>query len=479
MEIVSAMHRALVGRLGKERHAVWFGRGVRMEPCGTTLRIAAADRFRLDYLRRAFRTDLAEIARVVAGTELALEFIIDPAIATATNIVAPPPPLDSDPLRPNLPAAAPAAENRNPPLAQNTARTAAPTDPQPPRKGRPFATLADFVPCPANRMAISAATTAATQPGAYSPLTFVGPTGTGKTHLLEGIWRGTRDARLLTRVVYLSAEQFTNQFLEALRQKGMPLFRRKLRDVELLLIDDVQFFAGKQSTIVELVHTFDALQRSGRQLVFAADRPPEELHGIGPELMARLKGGLVCTLEPADCPARLGILRQLVARHGLHVQEDVLAWLASQLSGDARLLAGAIHRLRAASAAHEQPIDLEFAQQMLDDLVHASQRPVRLPEIVEAVADLFGMQPDDLQSPSKSESVTTPRMLAMFLARKWTRAAHSEISRSLGRKSHSTVVSAQHKVTGWLAGGKTVTLGRRQCRVEDAIKRIEAQLRLA
>src|SRR5262249_41251210 len=148
-------------------------------------------------------------------------------------------------------------------------------------------------------------------------------------------------------------------------------------------------------------------------------------------------------------------------------------------SGDARHLSGAIHRLRAASAAYQRQIDLPFAQQALDDLIYASKKPVRLPDIVEAVADLFGGPPDDLPGGGQSASATLPRMLVMFLARKWTRAALSEISRTLGRKSHSTVVSAQHKVTSWLTDGKLVTVGRGQCRVEDAIKRIETHLRLA
>src|SRR5262249_5761359 len=158
----------------------------------------------------------------------------------------------------------------------------------------------------------------------------------------------------------------------------------------------------------------------------------------------------------------------------IRIPPDVLAWLASQLDGDARHLAGALHRLRAASEAHQQAVDLDFAQIALADLIHASRRPVRLPDIVEAVCDVMGVPAGELQSTSKSASVTLPRMLVMFLARKWTRAALSEISRTLGRKSHSTVVSAQHKVTEWLANGKTVPLRHGQLRVEDALKRIES-----
>lgn len=461
MEIVSAVHCALADRVGKDRFAAWFGRGVRLTPSAATLRVAAGDSFRLEYLRRAFRADLLAAAQLVLGIEAALEFVVEQA--AAADLAA------SEAAAPPRPEAEPAPAEPAPPAAEL----------QPHRlPRRQFARLQDFLASDDNRVALSAAQTAAARPGAYSPLTFVGPPGSGKTHLLEGIWRQAKDTHARSRVIYLSAEQFTNHFLEALRQSGTPSFRRKYRDVELLLIDDVQFFAGKQSTLVELVHTVDTLLREGRQLVFAADQPPGELRGLGSELPARLAGGLICTLAPADFAARRGILQQLADKPGPAVPAEVLNWLAGQLNGDARQLAGAMHRLRAGSEAHERSIDLDFAQGTLDDLIHASRRPVRLPEIVAAVSGVFGVPADELQSSSKAAGVAMPRMLVMFLARKWTRAAHSEISRSLGRKSHSTVVSAQHKVTEWLADGKTVSLLTGQCRVEDAIKRVESQLKL-
>ncbi len=478
MEIVSAVHRALADRVGKERHAVWFGRGVRVEAHGPALRVATSDSFRLEYLRRAFRGDLLAAARLVLGSEAGLEFVVDAGAAQQSG-GEPPGPAAGD-------------ERSSVATAETTViRLARPADSQPPaappRPHRPakrqFASLGDFLACEKNRVALSAAQTAAERPGTYSPLTFVGPPGSGKTHLLEGIWKQARDGRGLGRVIYLSAEQFTNQFVEALRHSGTPSFRRKYRDVELLLIDDVQFLAGKQSTVVELTHTVDTLLREGRQLVFAADRPPGELRGLGAELPARLGGGLVCTLQPADFATRRGILQQLAARQAGGQSRrapppEVLNWLAGQLSGDARQLAGAMHRLRAASEAHDRAIDLDFAQEALDDLIHANRQPVRLPQIVEAVCNVFGVPADELRSGSKSSAVAMPRMLVMFLARKWTRAVYTEISRTLGRKSHSTVVSAQHQVTRWLADGKTVTLHAGQCRIEEAIRRVEAQLKL-
>ncbi|HEY2412453.1 MAG TPA: DnaA/Hda family protein [Pirellulaceae bacterium] len=494
-EIVSAVHRALTGRVGHERFAVWFGRGVRMEPCGKTLRIAAADVFRLDNLRRLFRADLVEAARI-AGSLLnvgleQVEFVVDASLSTregeaASEICAEPPATKAGSLHqmPLLDAAEASAKNDGVIRAadrfavKNSSGESGHDNHHRPQR-RQFANLDDFLASEANRIALTAAQTAATRPGVYSPLTIVGPPGCGKTHLLEGIWRRAKAGKTLRSVIYLSAEQFTNQFIDAIRNTGAPNFRRKIRDVEMLLIDDVQFFAGKQSTLVELVHTIDTLLRANRQLVFAADRPLAELRGLGPELITRLSGGLVCTLEAADFATRLGILRQLAAKQEMTISDDVLTWMAGQLDGDGRHLAGALNRLRAATEAHEKSIDLEFAQFALSDLIQASRRPVRVPDIVEAVCDVMGVEQKDLQSSSKTASVAMPRMLVMFLARKWTRAALSEISRSLGRRSHSTVVSAQHKVTEWLADGKTLHLGHGQCRVEDAIKRIEGKLKLA
>lgn len=474
-EIVSAVRDALAGRVGKERFELWFGRGVRIEFTGGVLRVATGEAFRLDCLRRSFRSDLLAAGEIAAGQNVRVEFFVDETLAAEIAPVIPSAPATNAPAN-GQPHAAQDEDGLAIPLS------AAGRNAEPPAGVRPnkrhWARMDEFIAGEANRLALSAAQTAAARPGEYSPLTLVGPAGCGKTHLLEAIWRQVRESRSLQRVIYLSAEQFTNHFLEALRHSGTPNFRRKYRDVELLLIDDVQFFAGKQSTVVELVHTVDTLVRDGRQVVFASDRPPAELRALGQEFVTRLSSGLVCTMQPADFATRLGILQQIAARQHVALPDDVLQWLASQFDGDARSLAGAINRLRAAADAHEKPITIDFAQDSLDDLIHASRRPVRLPDIVEAVCDLFGVEADRLQSKSKSPGVTLPRMLIMFLARKWTRAALSEISQTLGRKSHSTVISAQHTVTGWLADGKLVPLAHGQCRVEDALKRVETRLRL-
>jgi chromosomal replication initiator protein len=465
-EIVSALCLALAGKVGQDRFDLWLGRGVELTVSNHTVRVTVGEPFRLEYLRRTFRGDLAACARDVLGGEPQVEFhLAAPGDVVEGNGNSGVPSCEQPPRGTTQPAATLAAEPKGDSQALRPAR-------------RTFASLDEFHFGSANQVAVAAARGVLLRPGQYSPLTIVGPPGCGKTHLLEGIWRQARTGGQFRRVIYLTAEQFTNHFLEALRHSGTPNFRRKYRDVELLLIDDVHFLAGKQSTVVEMVHTLDTLVREGRQVVFAADRPPSELRALGPELVARLSGGLVCALEPADAATRLRIVEQLAARQGTHIPPEVQAYMAAHLDGDGRRLAGAVNRLAATSAALDRAVDLDLAETALADLVQAARRPVRLPEIVGAVCDVFGVEASQLQSPSKAAAVTLPRMLVMFLARKYTRAALSEIGRTVGRKSHSTVVSAQQKVNEWLAAGKRVPFGRGECSLEDALRRVEQQLRL-
>lgn len=345
---------------------------------------------------------------------------------------------------------------------------------------RNFASLDEFVVGEGNRLAHAAVSNLLGQLGRYSPLFLSGPPGCGKTHLLEGVWRHARQTAPSRRTMYLSAEQFTTQFVEALRGSGLPSFRRKYRDVDLLLIDDLQFFAGKPSTLVELQHTVDTLVRGGRQIVFAADRSLGELNKLGSELTARIGGGLVCAIDPADTQTRLGILEQLAATHANPTPRTVLEWLSTQLDGDARQLAGALNRLHATSEALNARIDLPFAQRALADLVRVNRKAVRLTDITNTICDVFGIDEQALQSESKSPSVSHPRMLAMWLARKYTRAALSEIGKHFRRKSHTTVISAEEKVSEWLvSGNKNLLLPEGDCRLEDVVKRVELQLRLA
>jgi chromosomal replication initiator protein len=337
--------------------------------------------------------------------------------------------------------------------------------------------LKEFIVGESNRLAYTAADMVANRLGSVSPLFLYGPTGCGKTHLLEGIWTTAREATGFRRVLYLSAEQFTSMFLEALQGSGLPSFRHKYRKVDVLLIDDVQFFVGKRATLVEVQHTLDALLREGRQLVFAADRSPADLHGFGSELIARMSGGLVCGLELPDAATRRGILQRLAAQMDADFSEEVLDYVASEMQGDARQLTGALNTLEATSRAYQRPIDMGMVETALLDVFRATRRIVNLPDIEKAVCDVFGLDTTSLQSNGKARSVSQPRALAMWLARKYTRAAYSEIGAYFGRRSHSTVISAHRQVNRWMQQGHSIRVSHGQCAVDEAIRRVESQIR--
>ncbi|WP_425619484.1 DnaA/Hda family protein [Anatilimnocola sp. NA78] len=518
-QIVSLVREALIGKVGADRVTMWATDGVTWKASGLQLTLFAHNTFRLERLRK-LRAEVSNAAHEVLGPQATVDLKVAEATVSATESTAisrPQQPMNVSPTMPvaNLstplfsspvaagPLAVPTPAPLLPPVGEQPQSmpvifrlpsmpasgnngsspnpAAAPSDSPPVNRmaRRTFAALDSFVVGEGNRLAHAAINNLLSQLGRYSPLFISGPPGCGKTHLLEGAWRTARQTAPSRRTIYLSAEQFTTQFVEALRGSGLPSFRRKYRDVELLLIDDLQFFIGKQSTLVELQHTVDTLLRAGRQVVFAADRSLGELKNLGSELVNRISGGLICAIDAADTQTRLGVLEQMASRHATPTPRTVIEWLSTQLDGDARQLAGALNRLHATSEALHCRIDLPFAQRALADLVRVNRRAVRLTDITTTICDMFGIDEQSLQSESKSPAVSHPRMLAMWLARKYTRAALSEIGKHFNRKSHTTVISAEDKVSQWLVSGKSLLLPEGDCRLEDVVKRVENQLRLA
>ena len=455
-EIISAVRLGLADRIGQDRFDLWFGSETHLSLKSDEILVGCADQFSVDWIRNHFRTEIEAVVAEVLGRVPLVRFQVDPVLKRAR--------CGGDNFRPEQ-------QDRSPP-------DAADHGPPPGRRSqRKFARLDRFVTSPGNRVAYTSSQMVISQLGAVSPLYLFGPHGVGKTHLLEGMWSAVRSRPRSMRPVYLSAEQFTSLFLEALHGRGLPSFRRKYRDADLLLIDDVQFFLGKRATITELLHTTDALLRQGRQLIFAADRSPAELASLGPELTGRMSGGLVCRMELPDRSARFQIARQMARDATVDLPDSVLNYIAVQFRGDSRVIRGAINRLKVTSEAIGQPITLGLAEQCIGEMILERNHLVGLVDIERAVCDVLGLEPKTLRSDGRSRSTSHPRMLAMWLARKYTRAALTEIGHYFGRRSHTTVISAQKTVQCWITGNRPVALADRTWPVEEAIEQIETRLR--
>jgi chromosomal replication initiator protein len=452
-------------RIGEERFAVWFGDASWQnaeQGKGVIVRIGSG--LTHEWLRRTFRGELEGVATRLLGRGATVAW--EQSAAAPQRVDAPVGKLQrSKPLAIVSPPEEPAPAAVDP--------DAAPA-PLPRRAGRG---LTDFIVGPSNRMAFAAVELAATRPGEMSPLVVHGPSGVGKTHLLEGLCGRARELRPTAGAIFLAAEQFTTGFLQALHGSGLPGFRRTCRSAELLVVDDLQFFVGKRATIQELQQTIDALLRQGRQVVLGCDREPESLAELGPELLTRLRGGMAARLLPPDYDVRRGIVAGLCQGRGLQVPEEVVHYVACQMTRHARELYGAVNRLEATSRMLGVPVSLGLAEEALADLVRAGGRSVRLADIERAVCQAFGIDRGGLQSGSRARAVNHGRMLAMYLARRHTHAALAEISGFFGRRSHSTVIAAQKTVGEWLATRAKVVLAETAWDVEEAIRRVEDILR--
>ena len=485
-QTASGVRDAFRRRLGDNRFAVWFGDGVTIslaasaagEPPRVVVRSCGG--FAHEWLKRTFHAELSAAAREACG----------PAVVVDWEAAAEPPtvtPAD----RPADAAAAEATQAGRGRRARSrsasgaaaaAARGGSDVDPPAaagPQRGparRPLG-IEEFVVGPSNRMALGAVEIVAERPVEMSPLVIHGPSGVGKTHLLEGVCGRARDLNPALAVVMLSAEQFTTGFLQSLHGSGLPGFRRTCRAADLLVIDDIQFLVGKRATLVEFHQTVDALHRLGKQMVFACDRELDALDGLGSDLLTRLRAGMVARILPPDYDVRRGIVSALAAKRGLAVPDEVVHYVATHITRHARELYGAVNRLEATSLMLGVPITAGMAEEALADLVRSSGRSVRLADIEKAICKAFGIEAGSLQSARRAKTVSHPRMLAMFLARKHTHAPLADIGKYFGRRSHSTVIAAQKAVGDWVANRSPIVLAESQWDVEEAIRRVEDVLR--
>jgi chromosomal replication initiator protein len=284
----------------------------------------------------------------------------------------------------------------------------------------------------------------------FNPLLIHGGVGLGKTHLLEGIAHGLRTRHPGQNTVLVTAESFTNGFLEAIRTNSLSRFRARYRGADALLVDDVHFLAAKRATQDEFLHTFNAVVSSGRPIVLSADQHPRSLARLSDELATRFLGGMVVKLEPPDVATRRLIVHAKAIARGIELPEVVTAYIAEHLRSSVRELEGAVQCVIGHSTLIGRRIDLNLARQALGDSIRCTAQAIALKDIEHAVCRLFRIDTELLRSDRRARSVAQPRMLAMYLARKHSGAAYAEIGRHFGGRNHSTVISAEKKVRTWL-----------------------------
>ena len=330
--------------------------------------------------------------------------------------------------------------------------------------------LESFVVGSSNEFAYEAAAAVIENPGSlYSPLMIYGGVGLGKTHLANaiGLELLRRDPRL--RVRYLSGETFVNEMIEALKSKTMDHFRRRNRiDVDVLLVDDVQFIAGKERTQEEFFHTFNALQQSGCQIVLTSDRIPQEMPGLTDRLVSRLSMGLITDVQPPDFETRIAILEQKAKALRFDVPREVIVDLAQSIRSNVRELHGALMRVGSYARHHRTPITLDIARSQLAKVLNEQRNSTTPAAILKATCAHYGVRTSDIKGRRRTAQIAEPRKVAMFLSKKWTNASYPELGRFFSR-DHTTVLHANQSVTKAIKAGKEIRL---------QVEAIERNLRL-
>lgn len=317
-----------------------------------------------------------------------------------------------------------------------------------------------FVIGASNRFAHAAAVAVAEAPAkAYNPLFIYGESGLGKTHLLHAIGHYARSLYPGTRVRYVSSEEFTNEFINSIRDGKGDTFRKRYRDVDILLVDDIQFLASKESTQEEFFHTFNTLHNANKQIVLSSDRPPKQLVTLEDRLRNRFEWGLTTDVQPPELETRIAILRKKAVQEQLNAPPEVLEFIASRISRNIRELEGALIRVTAFASLNRQPVDLGLTEIVLKDLIPGGEESapeITAPAIMAATADYFGLTVEDLCGSSRSRVLVTARQIAMYLCRELTDLSLPKIGAQFGGRDHTTVMHADRKIRALMAERRSI-----------------------
>ena len=310
-------------------------------------------------------------------------------------------------------------------------------------------TFDSFVVGPSNRFAHAASLAVSDSPAkAYNPLFIYGGVGLGKTHLMHAIGQRVAQKMPKARILYISSEDFTNQLISAIQNRSTPKFREKYRGVDILLIDDIQFIAGKESTQEEFFHTFNALYDAHRQIVVSSDRPPKEIQSLEERLVSRFEWGLVTDIQPPDFETRMAILKKKSEKNTIALPDDVLYFIAEKIRTNIRELEGALIRVVAYAKLIGKEVSMDLVKEVLKDMIIEGEKKITIDLIQKKVSEYFDIKLSDMRAKRRSKAVAYPRQIAMYLSRQMTDYSLPEIGEYFGGRDHTTVIHACDKIEG-------------------------------
>jgi len=446
-----------------------------------TALVAAPNEFTKDVLESKLRPLVVDALSRTLGREVRIAVTVDPTIAPSLDDDATDDLADStyaDPvgaMAASTPSIAPPASSSLPePVRPGTGSPGTRTEEA--SRLNPKYTFDTFVIGSSNRFAHAAAVAVAEQPAkAYNPLFVYGESGLGKTHLLHAIGHYTRTLYAGARVRYVSSEEFTNEFINSIRDDKAAAFQRRYRDVDVLLVDDIQFLSGKVQTQEEFFHTFNTLHNANKQIVVTSDLPPKQLQDFEDRMRSRFEWGLITDVQPPDLETRIAILRKKSAQERLSAPPEVLEFIASKISTNIRELEGALIRVTAFASLNRQPVDLPLAEVVLKDLITDQAGPeITSSIIMMQTAAYFGVTVDDLCGSSRSRVLVTARQIAMYLCRELTDLSLPKIGQAFGGRDHTTVMHADRKIRQLMAERRSL-----YNQVTDLTARIKSTARQA
>jgi chromosomal replication initiator protein len=449
---------ALQARLGPQKYNAWFRHGTRISIVSGHVRVSVPNSFVANWVDSHYRADVAEVVQELTGLQCPVLVTVDPELTGRLR-------------KRQLDQQAEIVSRAN-------AGRARPREPRPQPQLR--FRLQDFVVGHSNRLAFSAARALLTPGGAPFQTLFVhGSCGVGKTHLLQGICSSFSAGKGPERWRYVTGEQFTNEFVRAIRQKKFTEFRARYRQLELLAIDDVHFLASKKAVQEEFLHTFNAIEAAGRRVVLASDAHPHMVGELNAQLSSRFIAGMVVRVDPPDEEMRLEVLRRKARELKLQIDPEVLGYVARHIRSSVRELEGAAFKLAAMADLAEKPVTLQTAREALGDFLARTDSALTLGDIESATSAFFGVTPADIHSSRRTRTVSTARMVTMFLARRHTPMSYPEIGRFTG-KNHSSAVLAVKRMEAALDAGADLkwntAAGSQSMPAADIVRRLNQEL---